>query len=55
MRCRTIEADFQPQPSRVRGVLAACAEQANHKLVVVQREPCAGGELVGDAYICPPR
>ena len=33
--------------------LAARAEAANGKLVVIQPEPCAGGALVGDSYICP--
>jgi hypothetical protein len=33
--------------------LAARAEAAHQRIAVIQREPCTGGEFVGDAYICP--
>jgi hypothetical protein len=36
------------------GDLALDAEAAGHKILVIQQEPCANGERVGDAYICPP-
>jgi hypothetical protein len=33
--------------------LAGRAEAANERIAVIQREPCSGGEFVGDVYICP--
>lgn len=35
------------------GIRAAAAEAAGHRVVVIQTEPCASGELVGEAYVCP--